>query len=114
MSDDDRIKRVEQNLEQLAATTARLQMNFERFVASQDETEQPAPDWPEVGDVCDECQAKREFIETYVLHNAPSARDLRDWSKDSGLNPYKAAEDTVIIAVAMWDAIQNATEGCDD
>ena len=77
MSDDDRMTRLEQNLAQLAATTAWLQMNFERIVASQDETEQPAPDWPAVGDVCAECQDKREFIETYVLHNAPSARDFR-------------------------------------
>lgn len=108
MSDDDRIKRVEQNLEQLAATTARLQMNFERFVASQDETEQPAPDWPEVGDLCDVCHAKREFIESYVLHNAPSARDLED------LDPSKAAVDTVLMASAMWEALQSATEDCND
>lgn len=112
MSDDDRMTRLEQNLEQLAATTARLQMNFERFVASQDETETDG--WPDETNVCDECHAKREFIESYVLHNAPSARDLRDWSEDSGLNPHKAAEDTVIIAVAMWDAIQSATGPCDD
>lgn len=60
----------------------------------------------EAPDVCDACHERNDFIQTYVIQNAPSDDCVGSRHEQVG-----AAEDTVCMAVACWDAIQNEREG---